>query len=122
MKNIYKKARLAENKVADTLKAQDWLIIATNYRHIGFEIDIIAQKGQTLAFVEVKWRKWPLTTETDLKHLLPPRKQEALIRGACYFLSQLPEYQRCNLRFDLAVVSASPFNLHYIANVIEADT
>ena len=46
-----------ERLVAEDLRKQGWKILETNYRCRLGEIDLVAQKGKYLAFVEVKLRK-----------------------------------------------------------------
>ena len=45
-----------ESLAADYLRAHGYEILAANYRCRGGEIDLIAQKGRFVAFVEVKLR------------------------------------------------------------------
>lgn len=48
--------RRSEAIACDYLKSSGWAILARNYRAGHKEIDIIARKDQTVAFVEVKAR------------------------------------------------------------------
>lgn len=48
--------REAENAAADYLKARGFQILEQNWRTRFCEIDIVAVKGRTLYFVEVKYR------------------------------------------------------------------
>ncbi|MBI2603607.1 MAG: YraN family protein [Deltaproteobacteria bacterium] len=96
----------AEEFVARALKAKGWKVLARNFRRVGTEIDIIAHKGRTLIFVEVKERQSFPCTGRDLEQLLPSRKRHALQRGAVCFLSwdrSLPTWDYS--RLDLAIVS-----------------
>ncbi|MGB2370294.1 MAG: YraN family protein [Flavobacteriaceae bacterium] len=45
-----------EDLAAESYQKQGFTIIKRNYRFGRAEVDIIAQKGDTLAIVEVKWR------------------------------------------------------------------
>lgn len=57
-KNFYKKflGRIGENKATNYLKKNGYKILEKNFKtHLG-EIDIIAEDGDTLVFVEVKTR------------------------------------------------------------------
>jgi len=85
------------------LRRQGWRIICRNYRHIGFELDVVAAKGNTLIVVEVKARMRRPDSEREFSQLLPRKKREALLRGATAIGSRL----QCNfdtLRIDLAIV------------------
>src|SRR5688500_20111425 len=48
--------RTSENIACDFLKARGWRILERNYRAGHKEIDIIARRGATVAFIEVKAR------------------------------------------------------------------
>lgn len=52
---------MAEGWAALYLRLSGWRIVARRVRNPRGEIDLIARRGRTLAFVEVKWR-----TRTDL--------------------------------------------------------
>jgi Holliday junction resolvase-like predicted endonuclease len=96
-----KKARLGEDLVMESYQKLGWVILARNYRRPGTEIDLIAQNGSMVAFIEVKWRK----KAKDLaENLLPERKKRALLKGSSLFLSEHPKLLWDALRFDLAVV------------------
>lgn len=46
-----------ERMVAEDLRRKGWKIVETNYRCRMGEVDLIAEKGRYLVFVEVKLRK-----------------------------------------------------------------
>jgi uncharacterized protein (TIGR00252 family) len=48
--------RLAEDKVAEYLSQHGYKVIDRNWKTKKCEIDIVAQKGDQLSFVEVKYR------------------------------------------------------------------
>jgi putative endonuclease len=95
--------RRAEAFVADRLESAQWRILARNYRSVGFELDIIAEKGKTLAIVEVKSRRTYLSTPTDLTRLVSRRKKQCLIKGTRHFLAR-SENKWDTIRFDLALL------------------
>lgn len=92
-----------EQLVMRLLESQGWLILAQNFRHIGFELDLIAEKGKTLVFVEVKSRS-AKHAGYDEASLVPMHKKRALFRGAQFFLHQSKRPIPHQLRFDLAIV------------------
>lgn len=51
--------RRAETLAAWALRLKGWRIVGRRCRVPGGEVDIIARRGRTLAFVEVKWRADP---------------------------------------------------------------
>lgn len=93
----------AEHHVATALQQQGWRILARNFRHIGFELDLVASKHQTLIVVEVKARRHRPDSERELSQLLPRKKREALLRGATAMSSRL-ESAFNTIRIDLAIV------------------
>lgn len=63
--------RRAETLAAWYLRLKGWRIIAQRARVHGGEVDLIARRGSTLAFIEVKWRanKQALDTAIDAHRL-----------------------------------------------------
>ncbi len=56
-KEVYLRlGKLGEERVAAHLRAKGYIIVKRNWRDRYGEIDIIAEKGNTLVFVEVKTR------------------------------------------------------------------
>lgn len=51
------KGKRAENAAIKALKAKGYRILQRNYRHALGEIDIVAEEGETLAFVEVRSKR-----------------------------------------------------------------
>ncbi len=93
-----------EALVAAYLRRRGYNVVAANYRCRFGEIDIIAQDGETLCFVEVKLR-------SNLSRGLPreyvtARKQERLRTAAQYYLS-VHELD-APVRFDVAEVYTDP--------------
>lgn len=106
----------AEQLVASLLKQRGWQILAQNYRGVGFELDLVTCKGNTLAIVEVKYR--PKTRPEHAvreEDLLPWRKSQALLRGTQKFIYK-HQITAKTVRVDLAVVSAR--QVSYFPNVI----
>lgn len=87
-----------ENMTAQYLKHRLYKILDKNYKAAGGEIDIIAQKGNTLVFVEVKYRK-------DLENGYPreavtPYKQERIRKTALFYLAK-NNIKNMDIRFDV---------------------
>ena len=92
----------SERIAADYLRSHGYAILQTNVRFPVGEIDILAQEGETLCFVEVRATSslaWggPLATVTT-------PKQRRLIRAARWYLQQLDRLPRY-CRFDVLAVS-----------------
>lgn len=103
-----------ENLVVQYLKRQDFTILARNYRKRYGEIDIIAQKNDLLAFIEVKWRKNPAV---DPAQVITYSKQQKIIKVAKVFLSTHNDTDLI-CRFDVALVEQqnNTTNIRYIQN------
>lgn len=74
-----------ESVAYDFLVGRGYSILATNHRIAGIEIDIIAQLGNSIAFVEVKTRK---STLSDPLEAITPQKKMRLARAADAWLRQ----------------------------------
>ena len=77
-------------------------ILAQRYRTRSGEIDLIARRGRTLVFVEVKLR----ATQNSAIDPVTARSEERIVRTGEVFLSRHPGYVRRDfaLRYDIAVV------------------
>jgi putative endonuclease len=107
----------AERVAALLLRAKGWRILARRLKTPLGEIDIVARRGRTVAFVEVKAR--PDLAAGFLA--LQPRQRERLKRAATLFLAQQPRYARDHdLRFDLVVVRPWRWPVH-IADAWQVD-
>jgi len=113
-----------ETIIANYLQKAGYTILARNYRTSHGEIDIIAQRGDTISFVEVKTRK---TIFFDISQVITPIKQKKMILVAKSFISQhqlLAEQQFHNfvLQFDIAILEHNQENsqknsdITYISN------
>ncbi len=97
--------RLAEHLAALLLRLKGYQILARQLRAargIGAgEIDIIAKRGHTLAFVEVKAR----ATQTQALEALSHTQQGRLQRAALIYVSEHPGFSTFDLRFDLIAIA-----------------
>lgn len=98
----WQRSREAERFVAGLLEGEGYSIRAMNYsaRGIG-EIDIVASRGELLAFVEVK-----MASESSLSYpvaRIDARKRDRIAATASVFISsEDPSFESC--RFDVALV------------------
>ena len=108
------KGKEGELLVAQYLQKKGYTIISHNYRKRFGEIDLIARKDDTIAFIEVKWRHNPLI---DSAELIGPTKQRKIISIAKQFLSQHTQLEFV-CRFDVALVEQNnnSITLQYIPN------
>ncbi len=88
-----------ETEAVKYLKKNGYLIIETNFRTKAGEIDIIAQKGGDLHFVEVKSRA--SYTYGHALEAVTPAKQQKLIRAAKFYLHTRPEHENKGHLFSI---------------------
>lgn len=91
-----------ERLVADDLRRRGWKVRETNYRCRMGEIDLIAEKGGYLAFVEVKLRKSDRFGRAG--EAVTGEKQRKLRTAAELYLQENPT--KLQPRFDVAEVYA----------------
>lgn len=90
----------AETKAAWLLRLKGWRILRRRYREGPGEVDLIARRGRTLAFVEVKARAgFDAAIEA-----VTPRQQTRIRRGAEAFLAREPAYAGYVVTFDVVLV------------------
>lgn len=116
--NIGIKGAKGEAMVARFLGNKGFSVVARNYQCRYGEIDIIAEDGEFVIFVEVKTRKEnpavPIEEAVDFK------KQKRMIITAEDYLTKSPSDKQP--RFDVALVTISEnngkdrYNLKYIEN------
>ena len=93
-----------ERLAADYLVRAGYGIMARNYRTPWGEVDIVASRGEDLAFVEVK--RWDALGRESLGQSIDARKQLRIRRTADTFLSDRPELRARHVRFDVIFIQA----------------
>lgn len=89
-----------EKLAADYLKKQHYKILSKNYKNKLGEIDIIASKGNVIAFVEVKTRS--VDPFLSGRYAVDKRKQFHIIRTASRYLEE--NKVKLQPRFDVIEV------------------
>jgi putative endonuclease len=107
-----------EELVARSLQQAGFTILEKNYSIKQGEIDIIAIKGEVLAFVEVKLRRNPLFS---LSELIVPSKQRKIVTTALWYISKHNLHDLV-YRFDVALVEGTDteYKISYIENAFTA--
>jgi len=90
----------AETRAAWALRLSGWRILKHRYKTKVGEIDLIAKKRKTIAFVEVKARK----TREDALSAITPASQRRITQAAKLFVSEHPKAGFYTLRFDVMIV------------------
>ena len=103
-----------EALVATYLENKGYWVIDRNYKKQFGEIDLIAQKDDTIAFIEVKTRR---SSYFDLTYLVNQSKQKKIITVAKEDLAKNDITDKV-CRFDVAIVelNGSKTDLCYIPN------
>jgi putative endonuclease len=91
----------AEARAKGLLEGKDYRILAQRYKTKGGEIDIVAKRGDHLAFVEVKRRK----THEEAAYAVEPRQQARIAVAAEVFLGEHAEFSHCSASFDVILIS-----------------
>lgn len=99
-----------ENKVVTFLIQHNYTILERNFSVRGGEIDIIAQKNDTIAFVEVKTRN---IAYFNTSQVVTHTKQKKIIFAAKQYLLRHPSLEK-SLRFDVALVEGTTYHITYI--------
>ena len=89
-----------EELTAAWLEEKGYTILARNYHSRWGEIDLIAEKGEYLAFVEVKLRR--SSKFSTPREAVTPAKQHKLRQTALIYLAETG--LDCQPRFDVAEV------------------
>mgnify|MGYP002133062344 CR=1 FL=1 len=107
---------LGEQLARDWLLAHGYIIRACNMRTRQGEVDIIAQKQNIIAFVEVKMRT---TVYFELSSVITRQKQKRIIAAARWYIAQ--EQFPLNTyiyRFDVALIEPinNTYQVQYISD------
>jgi putative endonuclease len=109
------KGFFGEVQVVTWLQKNGYKIVAQNYTTKFGEIDIIAQKGDVVSFIEVKMR---MTTYFDLSELINYSKQRKIISTAKRYIALYGNHEQI-YQFDVALVEKLPegqFGISYLPN------
>lgn len=106
--------KFGEELVCQWLNNNGFQLTEKNYSKRFGEIDLIAIKGDIIAFIEVKTRK---TNYFDLSEVITPLKQKKIILTAKHYVLT-NNCQDKVIRFDVALVvkSGNNFEVKYIQN------
>jgi putative endonuclease len=91
----------AEQRVVELLEREGWLIRDRNMTYQLGELDVVAEKGDVLAFVEVRMRA--SSVWGDPSATVSRAKQRKVVLAAMQYVQQRRLHQRA-IRFDVASV------------------
>ncbi|MBR4472203.1 MAG: YraN family protein [Oscillospiraceae bacterium] len=111
-----------ESRAAELLESEGFRIVARNFRCRFGELDLIARKGNILAFTEVKLRK--SSSHGQAREFVTVSKQQKLRTTASFYLAGRAWAQELQPRFDVVEIYApygqdGPVTLEHIADAFE---
>ena len=103
-----------EQIAVDFLVKNDYKIKYRNYRYLKAEIDIIAQKGDVLAIVEVRSRSSDFLE--NIAETITPKKIKLMVMGADHYVTE--GNLDVEVRFDIITIlkNKSKFELEHLEN------
>ena len=114
--------RLGEEAVVAHLRRNGHRIVARNWRHGHYELDIVSERCGVLHLIEVKTRRVDSLTPPEMA--LTEQKRRSLHRAILLFMGGAGKrYEDFDLQFDLASVRITPdeqiADIDLIENAIE---
>jgi putative endonuclease len=118
---IHKVGAAGEHAAAHFLNQQGFTLLAQNYRTKRGEIDLIVQREEVIAFVEVKTRK---SNYFHASLLITPAKQRKITSAAKQFIQEHALHGDFVLRFDTVFVSVkeNTVEFEYVPNAFYASS
>lgn len=109
--------KTGEALAASFLQKNGYAILATNYRTKGGEVDVIASKGEVIAFVEVKTRK---TAYFPIAQVVTQPKQKRIASAAFDYVKNQAIRDHV-LRFDIVTIQKNDtmHTLQHIPNAFQ---
>ena len=98
----------AELFAAVALMLKGYRIVARRYRTPLGEIDLVARRGRTLCFVEVKRR----ATYNEGAEAIHAKNRARVSNAAALYLQKHPEYSGMDIRFDAAIIAPNAWPRH----------
>lgn len=102
------RGRTAEMLAAMLLRVKGYRIVAERYRTPVGEVDIVAKRGDLVAFIEVKAR----ASHTDALESITPRQRRRIEAAAEAWLQDDQASQDCAVRFDVITVAPRMLPTH----------
>ena len=106
-----RRGRRAERLAAWLLRLKGYRILARRYRTPVGEVDLIACRGRTIAFVEVKQRP----SFAEGAEAVTPATRRRIVRAASLRLSARPAAAGLVLRFDVIICVSHRLPRHIVS-------
>ena len=110
-----KVGKQGEDIAVNYLRKRGYHILERNFRAYGCEIDIVAQDGDVLVFLEVKTNKRGGFGEPECR--VTPQKQKQIGIAAQGYLQEM-DFQKNDCRFDVVSIEMTGSNnkIHHIVD------
>ena len=111
----------AESSAARYLTSQGLVLLDTNVRYRDGELDLVMRDGDTLVFIEVRYRADDAFGGAAAS--VTRSKRQRLIRAASRFLATHPALAQLPARFDVVAASGDPAapTLDWLHDAFRAD-
>ena len=109
MKNNRAVGSRYEQIAALSLRGQGYRILERNYKRPTGEIDLIAQEGDCLVFIEVKFRSGQRMGSPEAA--VGAAKQRRIYRTAQYYMAEKKISQTQKCRFDVVAVEGTEIRI-----------
>jgi putative endonuclease len=103
--------RQGEDRIASMLLSEGWSLLRRNYRAGRGEIDIIAERGDIIAFIEVK--RWRALGYSALEKALNADKIRRIIETSKIYLSTYRKYTSRRIRYDVIFLFRDGIPMRY---------
>jgi len=111
-----RRGRRAERLAAAYLTMKGYRVLERRVRTPVGEIDLIAEKGRTLVFVEIKQR----SGGSGSAEAVTPRQRHRITRAALAYLGRNPGRAEQDVRFDIILIDG--LRPHHLAAAWRPDT
>jgi putative endonuclease len=105
-----KRGQFSESIAAFYLRLKGYRILERGFRVPVGEIDIIARRGNLIAFVEVKARNH----QSDAASAISANQRSRIRRASMVYGQQNPDFASCDLRFDAVLITPGRWPVHVI--------
>jgi len=114
------RGRDGEDSAAAFLAERGARLLARNVRYEDGELDLVAECGATLVFVEVKRRR--TAARGDAAACVTPLKRARLLRAARRWLRENPSRTERVVRFDVIAIEDAPPRVDWIQGAFDASS
>ena len=111
-----------EDRARGYLTRRGLRLLESNFRSRFGEIDLIMHDGETICFVEVKYRR--SADYGGAASTITRSKQRKLVKTALFYLARHRRYAQRPLRFDALLIQSQPDgseNFEWIKNAFYAE-